>query len=154
MNVDELKKQLLDCLGAEELDNTRILSLTHQLANSDESKVRFSVDAGVIDRLGQELVARQETAVSELVKNAFDADAQYVSLKFCDSKDIGGILIIEDDGQGMNRNELINGFMRVSSTSKIHEPRSPFLIDNGRDKRYWTILSTKVGAAADNHNAN
>lgn len=125
MNVDELKKQLLECLKAEELDNSQILSLTHKLANFDESKVRFSVDAGVIDRLGQELVARQETAVSELVKNSYDADAQYVSLKFCDSKDIGGILIIEDDGQGMNRNELINGFMRVSSTSKIHEPRSP-----------------------------
>jgi signal transduction histidine kinase len=125
MNVDELKKQLLDCLGAEELDNTRILSLTHQLANSDESKVRFSVDAGVIDRLGQELVARQETAVSELVKNSYDADAQYVSLKFFDSKNIGGTLVIDDDGQGMSRDDLVNGFMRVSSTSKIHEPRSP-----------------------------
>lgn len=81
--------------------------------------------AGVIDRLGQELVARQETAVSELVKNAYDADAENVSLKFYDSKDIGGTLIIEDDGQGMSRDELINGFMRVSSTSKIHQPKSP-----------------------------
>lgn len=125
MNVNELKKQLLECLEADELDNSQILSLTHQLANSDESKVRFSVDAGVIDRLGQELVARQETAVSELVKNSYDADAQYVTLKFCDSKDIGGTLIIEDDGQGMSRDDLVNGFMRVSSTSKIHEPRSP-----------------------------
>lgn len=125
MNVDELKKQLLECLEAEELDNTQILSLTHQLASIDESKVRFSVDAGVIDRLGQELVARQETAVSELVKNSYDADAEKVSLKFYDSKDMGGTLIIEDDGQGMNRDELINGFMRVSSTSKIHQPKSP-----------------------------
>lgn len=125
MNVDELKKQLLECLKAEELDNTQILSLTHKLANIDENKVRFSVDAGVIDRLGQELVARQETAVSELVKNSYDADAQKVSLKFYDSKNIGGTLIIEDDGQGMSRDDLVNGFMRVSSTSKIHEPRSP-----------------------------
>lgn len=125
MNVDELKKQLLECLKAEELDSTKILSLTHKLANFDESKVRFSVDAGVIDRLGQELVARQETAVSELVKNSYDADAQYVTLKFCDSKDIGGTLVIEDDGLGMSRDDLVNGFMRVSSTSKIHEPRSP-----------------------------
>ncbi|MGE9817928.1 ATP-binding protein [Acinetobacter baumannii] len=125
MNVDELKKQLLECLEADELDNTQILSLTHKLANIDENKVRFSVDAGVIDRLGQELVARQETAVSELVKNSYDADAQKVSLKFYDSKNIGGTLIIEDDGQGMSRDDLVNGFMRVSSTSKIHEPRSP-----------------------------
>ena len=125
MNVDELKKQLLECLEADELDNTQILSLTHKLANIDENKVRFSVDAGVIDRLGQELVARQETAVSELVKNSYDADAQKVSLKFYDSKNVGGTLIIEDDGQGMSRDDLVNGFMRVSSTSKIHEPLSP-----------------------------
>lgn len=125
MNVDELKQQLLECLQAEDLDNTQMLSLTHQIANFDESKIRFSVDAGVIDRLGQELVARQETAVSELVKNSYDADAEYVSLKFCDSKEIGGVLIIEDDGHGMSHNDLVNGFMRVSSTSKIHEPTSP-----------------------------
>lgn len=125
MNVDELKQQLLECLQAEELDNTQMLSLTHQIANFDEDKVRFSVDAGVIDRLGQELVARQETAVSELVKNSYDADAEYVSLKFFDSKEIGGTLIIEDDGQGMGRDDLVNGFMRVSSTAKIHEPTSP-----------------------------
>ena len=125
MNVDELKQQLLECLQAEDLDNTQMLSLTHQIVNFDESKIRFSVDAGVIDRLGQELVARQETAVSELVKNSYDADAEYVSLKFCDSKEIGGVLIIEDDGHGMSHNDLVNGFMRVSSTSKIHEPTSP-----------------------------
>lgn len=125
MSVDELKKQLLECLQSEEIDNTQILSLTHRIANFDESKVRFSVDAGVIDRLGQELVARQETAVSELVKNSYDADAEHVSLEFCDSKNVGGKLIIDDDGEGMNRDDLVNGFMRISSTSKVHYPRSP-----------------------------
>ncbi|MFW1480583.1 ATP-binding protein, partial [Vibrio parahaemolyticus] len=107
MSVDELKKQLLECLQSEEIDNTQILSLTHRIANFDESKVRFSVDAGVIDRLGQELVARQETAVSELVKNSYDADAEHVSLEFCDSKNVGGKLIIDDDGEGMNRDDLV-----------------------------------------------
>lgn len=124
MDIIELKEQLLECLEAEELDNTRILSLTHQMANLDKNKVRFSVDAGVIDRLGQELVARQETAVSELVKNSYDADAENVSLEFCNSKELGGTLIINDDGEGMTREDLIDGFMRISSTSKIHEPRS------------------------------
>ena len=33
MNVDELKQQLLECLQAEDLDNTQMLSLTHQIAN-------------------------------------------------------------------------------------------------------------------------
>jgi len=37
----------------------------------------------------------------------------------------GGTLIIDDDGTGMTRDQLVNGFMRISSTSKIHEPISP-----------------------------
>lgn len=36
-------------------------------------EVNFTVDAGIINRLGKELVGRAETAVSELVKNAYDA---------------------------------------------------------------------------------
>lgn len=86
--------------------------------------MRFSVDAGVIDRLGTELVARQETAVSELVKNSYDADAVKVTLKFEDSDSIGGTLFIDDDGLGMTKNQLINGFMRISSTDKLRNPLS------------------------------
>lgn len=44
----------------------------------------FSVDSSVIERLGRELVARQETAVSELVKNEYDADASLATLSFID----------------------------------------------------------------------
>jgi len=101
------------------------LKLSHQLASLDKNNVRFSVDSGVIDRLGKELVARHETAVSELVKNAYDADATKATLHFFKVDYSGGTLIIDDDGAGMTRDQLINGFMRISSTSKIHEPVSP-----------------------------
>ncbi|QGM81709.1 hypothetical protein A6A10_07120 [Otariodibacter oris] len=94
------------------------------LSKFDSNNVRFSVDAGVIDRLGSELVARQETAVSELVKNAYDADATKVNIRFENSEDIGGTLVIEDNGSGMTREQLINGFMRISSTDKLHNPTS------------------------------
>jgi signal transduction histidine kinase len=118
---EELEKLLKDNI----LDNDRLINLAHEIAALEEGKVRFSIDAGVIDRLGQELVARQETAVSELVKNSFDADATEVKLTFLDSNGIGGILIIEDNGSGMTRDELVNGFMKISSTGKVHEPVSP-----------------------------
>ncbi len=87
--------------------------------------VRFSVDAGIINRLGKELVGRAETAVSELVKNSYDADANNVILNFINTDKEGGTLIITDDGLGMNLFELINGFMRLSSSDKIHNPVSP-----------------------------
>lgn len=86
--------------------------------------VGFTVDAGLIQRLGQELVGRAETAVSELIKNAYDADATIVSVEFVDSHEVGGTLIISDDGVGMTLQQLQNGFMRISSSDKIHNPSS------------------------------
>lgn len=122
--IAELRELLLAELKKNLPDNGELLRISSQLANLDEDTVRFSIDAGLIDRLGQELVARQETAVSELVKNAHDADALDVKLIFIDSDVIGGTLKIQDDGDGMTREELINGFMRISSTDKIHNPIS------------------------------
>ncbi|OJV51693.1 MAG: hypothetical protein BGO31_00285 [Bacteroidetes bacterium 43-16] len=102
-----------------------MLELSSQLASFDRDNVRFSVDAGVIDRLGKELVARHETAVSELVKNAYDADASFVEIIFKDSNNIGGTLSLEDDGHGMTKEQLVNGFMKISSSDKFHNPISP-----------------------------
>jgi len=121
----EIRDELTSLLQNNEVTSyTKILSLSSELAKYDKENVRFSVDAGVIDRLGTELVARQETAVSELVKNSYDADAKKVTLRFEDSDDVGGTLIIDDDGIGMTRDQLINGFMRISSTDKLHNPLS------------------------------
>lgn len=121
---DQIKEQLAKLLESEEVNYTEILSLSNELLKFDKDNIRFSVDAGVIDRLGNELVARQETAVSELVKNSFDADATIVKLTFINSSNVGGTLILEDNGTGMTREQLINGFMRISSTDKIQNPYS------------------------------
>lgn len=87
-------------------------------------EVGFTVDSGLINRLGIELVGKAETAVSELIKNAYDADAKEVTVEFINSDNIGGTLIIKDTGLGMTEDQLINGFMRISSTEKIHNPKS------------------------------
>lgn len=120
-----LKKQLSEELMKEVSDNSLIISLSNEIASLDENLVRFSVDAGIIDRLGKELVGRHETAVSELVKNAYDADANQVNLYFENTEKKGGRLTIADDGNGMNREQLIMGFMKISSSDKIHNPKSP-----------------------------
>ena len=87
-------------------------------------RVGFSVDAGLIQRLGYELVGRAETAVSELIKNSYDADATNVDVNFINTDEIHGTLIIMDNGSGMSQKQLIDGFMRISSTDKIHNPIS------------------------------
>lgn len=122
--VQELKRKLNEELNKESSDNSLVLSLSHEIAKLDNDNVRFSVDAGIINRLGLELVGRHETAVSELVKNAYDADAREVKLIFENAWEEGGTLTIEDDGLGMTKEQLINGFMRLSSSDKIHNPTS------------------------------
>jgi len=86
--------------------------------------IKFRVDSGLIDRLGRELVGKSETAVSELIKNAYDADATSVDVKFINTNVIGGTLRIIDNGLGMTRDDLEKGFMTISSSDKIHNPKS------------------------------
>lgn len=82
-------------------------------------ELRFTTDAGLIDRLGRELVGRQETALIELVKNSFDADAWEVTVTLETDA-----IVIKDNGTGMTREELVAGFLRLASTLKVKEPRS------------------------------
>lgn len=122
--ISELKTLLSEEIQKASSDNSIILSLSNEIAKLDENQIRFSVDAGIINRLGKELVGRHETAVSELVKNSYDADATEVKLTFENALQNDGTLIITDDGVGMTRDQLINGFMRLSSSEKIHNPTS------------------------------
>lgn len=122
---EKIREELQNILKNDPDNYSKILELSNQLSKFDENNVRFSVDAGIINRLGMELVARHETAVSELVKNAYDADSTKVKILFKNSSNIGGILEIHDNGSGMTREQLINGFMRLSSSEKMHFPLSP-----------------------------
>ena len=125
MDENKIREELKYTLETEPSNYSKILKLSSELSKFDEHNIRFSIDAGIINRLGKELVARHETAVSELVKNSYDADAIKVELTFIDSFDVGGVLTISDDGVGMTKEQLINGFMRLASSDKIHYPLSP-----------------------------
>lgn len=125
MTEVELKRELTSLLQTDNVDYDKVIALTNQLAQYDTKHARFSIDAGIVNRLGRELVTKAETAISELIKNAYDAEATYVNLVFQKALVPNGSLLIEDDGCGMTRDELINGFMRLSSSEKLHNPISP-----------------------------
>ena len=122
---EQIKAQIQELLSRQSVNYGELLSLTNELMECDNEKVRFTVDAGIISRLGEELVGKRDTAVAELIKNAYDADATIVDVIFVNANLPGGELIIEDNGSGMTREQLINGFMRLSSSDKIHNPISP-----------------------------
>lgn len=121
----DAKAALTEALAQEDLDYGNILELAHVLSQEDQSSIRFSVDASHISRLGLELVSKQETAISELIKNAYDADTSVVTVNFYKTEISGGVLEIADSGLGMSREQLLNGFMRISTADKVSEPRSP-----------------------------
>src|SRR5262249_42370252 len=94
-------------------------------ADSD-GKLAFSVDARHIRQLGRELVGDRTTALSELIKNAYDADATTVTLRFDDAANSkGGSLEVHDNGQGMSLRDIKRGCMRISPPAKEDEPLSP-----------------------------
>jgi signal transduction histidine kinase len=99
--------------------------INQQLALLNTNSISFSVDANIINRLGRELIGRAETGVSELIKNTYDADATFVEVNFINSNVTGGALVIDDNGHGMTKEDIIKGFMTLSSTIKVHEPISP-----------------------------
>jgi signal transduction histidine kinase len=88
------------------------------------SQLHFTVDARLVEQLGQQLVPSDTMALAELVKNAYDADASSVTIDYLEGDD-GPCIIIEDDGNGMTLEELEYGWMRIGTPQKVSQPYSP-----------------------------
>ncbi|PTL73227.1 hypothetical protein C1I63_10445 [Rathayibacter caricis DSM 15933] len=81
----------------------------------------FSVDLAVVESLGINLYSNAAAVLSELVANAWDADANRVSINWTDG---GKTITIEDDGSGMTQSELNGRFLRVAYKKRDTEGKS------------------------------
>ncbi|HDR7417813.1 TPA: sensor histidine kinase [Bacillus cereus] len=89
---------------------------------------KFSVHSSVILQLGNSLITDDITALIELIKNSYDADASYVQLKVISNEKLNdsgsffnganGYIIIEDNGSGMDNEDLIRGWLTISNSHK------------------------------------
>jgi signal transduction histidine kinase len=81
--------------------------------------VSFTVDTHVFRELGELLVARDSTALIELIKNSYDADATEVTVygHSLSNKKIAYIQI-SDNGTGMTEAAFSQGFLRIASRTK------------------------------------
>ncbi len=87
----------------------------------------FSVDTKLFRELGELLVGRESTALVELIKNAYDADATKVTIHGERIATSMGGIIVSDNGIGMTEAEFASGFLRIAGRSKAGlDRRSPW----------------------------
>ena len=86
----------------------------------DPIQIPFAVDSQLLRELGERLVGRQYIALSELVKNSYDADATDVEILIQDD-----CIVVSDNGHGMSIDDFESRWMRVGSTHKVGEKTSP-----------------------------
>ena len=86
----------------------------------------FSVKAGIKNIVGKDLIADDNIAIFELVKNSYDAYASKVIITFEDNK-----IIIADDGKGMSIDDIEKKWLALAYSAKKNGDE-----DNGIDQTF------------------
>ncbi|GKI74188.1 sensor histidine kinase [Klebsiella variicola] len=92
------------------------------------NRYAFDLSPRVPLQLGRESIASSSTAITELVKNSYDADSSNVEISFYKLECPLSVLIIEDDGNGMTPEMLINAWLKIGTENKVNKTTS----SNGR----------------------
>jgi signal transduction histidine kinase len=93
-----------------------------------DDRPHFDVHPSVVLQLGESLISDAVQALIELVKNSYDADASFAKITI-DTAGItsvegtseplsGGLIIVQDDGSGMDKEEILGGWLLISNRSK------------------------------------
>lgn len=85
----------------------------------EEASFRFSPRFSQL--IGRNLISNPIIAVSELVKNAYDADANNISVSFENLLIGEPTLVIIDDGDGMSLEDLKNKWLVVGTDNKVND---------------------------------
>ncbi len=84
----------------------------------DKRKHHIKAKSHILSLLGEELIGSDSLAIFELVKNAYDADADKVKVKFIDLNTDSQKIIIEDDGHGMSSKTIQNVWLTIGTDFK------------------------------------
>ena len=93
----------------------------------DNRTLRWRFDVSTFRLIGRDLITDRVTALFELVKNSYDANAQNVNVIF---ENVGAgktesLIRIEDDGYGMSFEDIRDKWMVIGTSSKRSPPYSP-----------------------------
>lgn len=88
----------------------------------------FDITPHIVKQLGEQLVSDEITALLELIKNSYDADASYVSIEINTTGQYikeelfypkhNGFIIVEDNGFGMNEETIMKSWLIISYSQK------------------------------------
>ena len=97
------------------------------MENSISSILHFKFDVSTFRLLGRELITDRITALFELVKNCYDANANKVDIYFEHLNPISenSRIIITDDGLGMTFEDIRDKWMVIGTSSKRRKRTSP-----------------------------
>ena len=135
MLVGAAERRLPECLG----ENIGIYNpvATVKTLLMKES-LTFKPRARLLLQLGDELIRNEGIALLELVKNAYDADATKVKVSMDKVQDKRyGMIIIEDNGEGMNLDLIKTVWMEPGSSKK--------LLDANKKRRTRTFNRAVLG---------
>jgi hypothetical protein len=117
----------------------------------EDKQPRFRPRARIITTLGLELISSETVALTELVKNAYDADARYVLVALRPDATEPGLetssVEVLDDGSGMNSKDITSTWLEPATPSRRRQTATP----SGRrvlgEKGVGRFASAKLGQA-------
>lgn len=95
------------------------------MENNVIGEVGFVFSSRFSQLIGRHLISNPIVAVSELVKNSYDADADSISVEFHHLLSDNPCLKIIDDGDGMTFSDVKTKWMMVGTDNKVHTPFTP-----------------------------
>ena len=93
--------------------------------------------ARLITMLGDQLIKNERIALVELIKNAYDADAEWVKVSFLNFNDDFTVnsdskIVIEDDGNGMSEQIIEKHWLNPATPEKKKRKKNKETTDKGR----------------------
>ena len=98
----------------------QIKKIINEVDNTDDY-FNWEFDVNVFKLLGSQLISDRFTAIIELVKNSYDANATEVKIDFINTLGKNGKIVISDNGDGMSKNDIATKWMRIGTNNKRRE---------------------------------
>lgn len=109
--------------------------------------MRFAPE--ILKRLGEELVPHPDLGIIELVRNAYDADAERCMVELRKINEAGGSIIVHDVGDGMGPDEIHDGFLLLGRSSKIDSGETPRGRRKVGEKGLGRLSALRLGRRVD-----